>query len=257
MSAIAKGTGALVPPFPRTFIEFAHLPTEPAGELLTPVNVGTEKQCKFVNALVTGVYLKTEQLEHGGWEVTANEMSLLSDGDFIAGAIQYTYSIDENGVLADKDPDIGSLYQDQLLHFMDQIQDKEEQMRYFDQVRYNALESGYIALTACGFINCKNIGLELEPERHTTKAKRRKYGDPVRYYHIKLPLAPGRRSDGRRNVDDGGAVPIHIVRGHFKTYTDENPLFGKVTGTWWWGHHARGDEKNGVSIHDYEVAPAE
>ncbi len=72
---------------------------------------------------------------------------------------------------------------------------------------------------------------------------------------IRLPYTGKRRPDGRAEIADDGAVPLHMVRGHFKTYTPEKPLFGRMTGTYWWAHHLRGDESAGVVHHDYEVGP--
>ncbi|MCA0455678.1 MAG: hypothetical protein LCI00_17005 [Chloroflexi bacterium] len=44
-------------------------------------------------------------------------------------------------------------------------------------------------------------------------------------------------------------------RGNFATYTDDKPLFGKYTGTFWRPATAVGEVKNGVVIKDYEVQP--
>ncbi len=243
---IAASAGALVPPFPRMLIEFNH----PHFDDIPQDQVAASR---------TGVYLKTEEHEEWGWKIRSLSFARFENRkDIVVYPMEYVWILDENGNLdGASTPEPGYKYPEVYYDYLKRVADAQEMPLADVAAPYQigTFESGIIALTTCGFINCKNIDLELEPERHTTKAKRRKYGDPVRYYHIKLPLAPGRRSDGRRNVDDGGAVPIHIVRGHFKTYTDENPLFGKVTGTWWWGHHARCDEKNGVSIHDYEVTP--
>jgi hypothetical protein len=45
-------------------------------------------------------------------------------------------------------------------------------------------------------------------------------------------------------------MPPHLVMGHFKCY-DEKPLFGRITGTFFWPAHFRGDEKNGKVVKDY------
>ncbi len=48
-------------------------------------------------------------------------------------------------------------------------------------------------------------------------------------------------------------VAFHMCRGHFKTYTEDAPLFGKYAGTFWWQPQARGKKENGTIIKDYEV----
>jgi hypothetical protein len=48
-------------------------------------------------------------------------------------------------------------------------------------------------------------------------------------------------------------TPLHICRGHFKTFTEEARLFGKYTGTYWWPAHVRGSVDEGVVEKDYRV----
>ena len=35
--------------------------------------------------------------------------------------------------------------------------------------------------------------------------------------------------------------------------SEEKPLFGKLTGRFWWEHHVRGSADDGVVVKDYEV----
>ena len=46
---------------------------------------------------------------------------------------------------------------------------------------------------------------------------------------------------------------LHIVRGHFATYTKEKPLFGKYDGTFWKTSHTRGSSDVGEIRKDYSV----
>ena len=50
-----------------------------------------------------------------------------------------------------------------------------------------------------------------------------------------------------------GLQRVHLCRGHFKEYTNENPLFGKHVGRFWWQPMVRGDKKRGVLNKDYDV----
>jgi hypothetical protein len=43
------------------------------------------------------------------------------------------------------------------------------------------------------------------------------------------------------------------VRGHFKHYTAEAPLFGRMTGTWWWSPTLKGDAAHGVVEKEYQI----
>lgn len=60
-----------------------------------------------------------------------------------------------------------------------------------------------------------------------------------------------------REIAEARMLGLHIVRGHEKTYTDEAPLFGKITGTFFWPPHARGDIRHGVIVKDYKVVPSD
>ena len=46
---------------------------------------------------------------------------------------------------------------------------------------------------------------------------------------------------------------MHLCRGHFKTFSEEAPLFGKFTGTYWWEPQLRGDASRGRLDKEYRV----
>jgi hypothetical protein len=50
-----------------------------------------------------------------------------------------------------------------------------------------------------------------------------------------------------------GNTPLHLCRGHLKHYTEEKPLFGKYSGTFFIPAHVRGNKKNGVVIKNYKL----
>lgn len=102
------------------------------------------------------------------------------------------------------------------------------------------------------FANCKNIEVRaVDPPAMRKKARRR--GDVAYRYHVlEIDKATMRRAYG-----DAGEtyehMPLHLCRGHFKSYTQEKPLFGRLTGTWWWPQHVRGSATSGVVDKDYKV----
>jgi hypothetical protein len=69
-----------------------------------------------------------------------------------------------------------------------------------------------------------------------------------------LVIAPMRRTlamiRAAEAAHPGQPIPLHLCRGHFKTFTTERPLLGRHTGTYWWEPHLRGSADNGVVIHD-------
>lgn len=107
-------------------------------------------------------------------------------------------------------------------------------------------------LVGLGFMNCKNVGLDrVERPAKQPKKARRQRPDLPDYHIIKLPKAAYASSGG--TGENTGHTRLHQVRGHFKTYTADNPLLGKHTGTYWWAHHARGNAEHGEITADYTV----
>lgn len=103
-------------------------------------------------------------------------------------------------------------------------------------------------------LNCKNIEtVNNYPPKKLNNARRRKGKQELFTYktlRLKLPSAKQERSESQPT---GEHNRIHFCRGHFKEYTEEHPLFGKVTGLYWWQPHVRGQNKDGIVMKDYEV----
>lgn len=111
-----------------------------------------------------------------------------------------------------------------------------------------------VALWTLAFMNCKNATLEpIEPNAAENK-RRAKHGKlPLMRYHV-LKIKPfGGRSDNEAQGGTHGSPALHIVRGHFVTYKDEAPMFGKLVGTWWKEQHIAGRKSNRVVVKDYEM----
>lgn len=114
-----------------------------------------------------------------------------------------------------------------------------------------------IALMAVSLMNCSNVSTEKAGELvHRAPDKKRKgkvkKGKVARlsFHTIVLPGMPG---GGASTAEHEAALARHRVRGHFKTFTPEKPLFGKLTGTYWWGWQVRGNAKNGIVETDYSL----
>lgn len=119
---------------------------------------------------------------------------------------------------------------------------------------YHKLMSNILSFVNTGLllISCKNITTEIIPAPEKLNKKRIKQGkQPLFSYHTLVIKPVGKRQE---------SIPkhlwenrIHLQRGHFKTYTAEKPLFGHITGRFWWQPHVRGRNKDGVVMKDYEV----
>jgi len=111
-------------------------------------------------------------------------------------------------------------------------------------------------LLAISFLHCRNVAVRDEPVSLSRPERRRleRAGiEPVRFKT--LDIAPMRQV----LADEGGSQSVgiqralHICRGHFATYSQDKPLFGKHTGTFWVPAHVRGSVKHGVVAKDYRV----
>ncbi len=116
------------------------------------------------------------------------------------------------------------------------------------------------ALIAIGFTHCKNVSqVESPPTPPDVAAKRRKkLGRPETRFRL-LMIDPMRetfeRSEG--SGEPGPGRSFHICRGYFAAYSEDKPLFGKLTGRFWRQAHTRGHIVNGVVAKHYQVKHGE
>lgn len=118
----------------------------------------------------------------------------------------------------------------------------------------------YPSLVAIGMLNCKNVEeVTVSPSEQVQKARKRKKKKPlISYKTLRLQL-PGRQKhtiplrEALSEKPVKGEMRYHRRRGHFKTFTEMRPLFGKFTGTYWWSPAMRGNPKRGRVIKGYEV----
>lgn len=111
-----------------------------------------------------------------------------------------------------------------------------------------------VCLATLTFMNCKNVTLKETSNEAMRKAFERRRGcKPLRYHvlNIESVIARTRGASGGLSMFNA----LHMCRGHFKTFTKERPLFGKVAGRFWWGYQARGTPEAGVVVKDYRVKP--
>lgn len=113
------------------------------------------------------------------------------------------------------------------------------------------------ALFSLSLMHCKNVRMHpvrQDPPR-TKSARRRSPGPLVRYHVLDIgPMQEILDAQGQARRRGLGAA-LHICRGHFKTFGDDAPLFGKHTGTYFWHEQARGTAKRGAVATDYRIVP--
>lgn len=118
-----------------------------------------------------------------------------------------------------------------------------------------AIEIAWLALS---FMHCKNVRIEKGPPipERLSRARDRKGKPPLFRYHT-VVIEPARMVAAAQESSGNGIgheQAIHICRGHFKRFEGRG-LFGRHTGTYWWGMHTRGSSERGVVDKDYEVRP--
>lgn len=113
----------------------------------------------------------------------------------------------------------------------------------------------YPCLLATSFMHCKNVRLdENDPPEKPSRRRKKRHGKPLtKYYTLEIePMRQTLRREGR-SEEVGLKRSLHICRGHFATYSEEKPLFGKVAGTFWRDAHVRGRADQGMVAKDYSV----
>jgi hypothetical protein len=104
-------------------------------------------------------------------------------------------------------------------------------------------------------LNCKNVHAREQPcSLKLAKRYQERHGHKRPRYYV-LDIEPMRQKFRDANGGKDGislAKALHICRGHFKDYR-EKPLFGKVSGMFWWQPHVRGTAEAGIVEKDYRI----
>lgn len=112
-----------------------------------------------------------------------------------------------------------------------------------------------ISLKAISLMNCRNIELvDHQPDPIISRQYQQHFGQPLTTYKT-LRIKPiGKRYESNTESKEyQGLMPLHLRRGNFAHYTEDAPLFGKYTGTFWRPATAVGESKNGIVVKDYEI----
>jgi len=109
------------------------------------------------------------------------------------------------------------------------------------------------AFSLCLLINCKNIEyLEIKPPKKLQKKRKKNNKRPLLSYHL-ITISNIQDTQTKGEPQNLWQNRVHLCRGHIKTFDENNPLFGKYTGSYWWQPYARGNKKLGMITKDYEI----
>lgn len=118
------------------------------------------------------------------------------------------------------------------------------------------------ALLTVSLLHRRAVVDEVKPyeviSRQVRRQLQRKTGIVLHRHHIvhvgePKPLA-ARVARGRPE-SDVLAMGEHAVRGHFRYYTPDRPLFGRISKLFWIPTHTRGSEEQGTITKDYRIDP--
>ena len=112
-----------------------------------------------------------------------------------------------------------------------------------------------IPLLALAFANCKNVTARDSSAEHNPDKKwlKRQKAPELRYNTIEIGgMVQTLKSKGGLETN-GIKKALHLCRGHFATYTEERPMFGRLVGQYYRPQHIRGSAEHGVVLSDYKV----
>lgn len=123
-----------------------------------------------------------------------------------------------------------------------------------DIFKANAMIYYCALMTTLNLMACKNISTKEIPPPEKVNKKRLKNGKlPLYSYHV-LEVDLGKNKHLNTNNGKSGITQrIHFQRGHFKQFSEDKPLFGKISGLYWWQPHLRGTNKDGFVDKDYNI----
>lgn len=131
-------------------------------------------------------------------------------------------------------------------------------MGFEDKIISQSLINTEFAWQTLALLHCKNVSIQdhsgLWPSRQARRvAERKGLPGPVKYKTLVVkPLATSGTADGSK-AGSHEAKAMHICRGHYATYTEERPLFGKHHGTFWIQPHVRGNPEVAIIEKSYKV----
>jgi len=102
-------------------------------------------------------------------------------------------------------------------------------------------------------INSKNITTTDNSPPVRLNKKRIKNNKQPLFTYKTLVIKPTGKKQEAQAAQGIWENRIHLCRGHFKTFTKDKPLFGRVTGRYWWQPSVRGNKAKGVITKDYIV----
>ena len=168
----------------------------------------------------------------------------IDDDEFNCWSLNPFYSLTSK-----EDKELTNLYRLYKYELSEEDEQAEEKEFLAGLSRANALND---------IINCQNVVFKDVEPPYKVNRKRIKNGKTPLYSYKILEVVKGKPKSKNAgsvpwNYTSPENVRFHLCRGHFKTFTEDKPLFGKYAGTFWWNPHSRGNKDIGTVEKEYSV----
>ena len=182
------------------------------------------------------------------WLVECTTFAELHKGMSIAMLMTQYWVLDDSGGMlknADGEVAMGSVF----------YAGRNTGSEYREELQSELGSLKFPLLFGLSFMHCKNVSVsQVSPPPKASAKHERKHGKPLTRYYT-LEIEPMKRVLKKEGGSDevGLKRAMHICRGHFATYSDAKPLFGKYSGTFWKPQHIKGSRERGEIVKDYAV----
>lgn len=140
------------------------------------------------------------------------------------------------------------------IDFVANVSPAEDVFGSLSEAAYELQSAFAPAYLTLGWLNCRNVSTTDVTAAAKLAAKRKRRNQPLGLAYKRIVIEEQTRRSLSINQDaERHGKRLHIVRGHIKHYTPERPLFGKLTGNYWWHQQMRGNADLGRINHEYHV----
>ncbi|MCB8988832.1 MAG: hypothetical protein H6661_13915 [Ardenticatenaceae bacterium] len=230
----AEAYGCVAPPFKQFFVE-----AETTVNLAELGSIGMQ-------VIQRGVLVEVEDRE-SGWQYVFTPFIWYQPAQGSAAVGTHTV----NGRIY--------LHIDKAGHILDDLEAVKTAVFDRSQLTADKMRS-YVSflpfvLKALSVLHQRTVVEHVTHTRQQRRQHQRRHKAELADYYL-LTVKPSQHAERMADVAQPVA-PVnrreHIVRGHFRYYTEERPLFGRYSGMVWIAEHQRGDPDAGSIHKDYLV----
>jgi len=145
-----------------------------------------------------------------------------------------------------------------FLSVFETTQMQRQYLQGFDPQDLNMTAEEFAQIKMIELMHCRNVGVcaaAAREEPRSVRRQRERVMGQRRYQVLDLSRITAKGTGGVSGNTLSRA--LHVCRGHFRTYTAEAPLFGRITGRVFVPSHVRGNPEAGLVESDYSLGSAD